>query len=113
VAQGFVMADQAASEAIGAAVGCYELNASTDVLPARFALTADSAAVPGLFTIRYLDADGRPAPSIIDLGWMTAGGAVLIRNAAGVQLLTMVKTASGVTGESPNGQRNGRVISCR
>jgi hypothetical protein len=113
VAQDFAMADQAGAEAVRAAVGCYELNTSTDVLPSRFALTADSAAVPGLLTIRYLDAEGRLAPPIVDLGWMSAGGAVLIRNAAGVQLLTMVKTASGVMGDSPNGQRNGRVISCR
>ena len=113
VARDFAMVDQASAEAIRAAVGCYELNASTDVLPARFALTADSAAVPGLLSIRYLDAEDRLAPPIVDLGWVPAGGSITIRNAAGVHLLTMVKTASGVTGESPNGQRNGRVLSCR
>ena len=112
-ARDFAMVDQAAAEAVRAAVGCYELNASTDVLPARFALTADSAAVPGLLSIRYLDAEDRLAPPIIDLGWRPSGGSITVRNAAGMQLLTMVKTASGVTGESPNGQRNGRVLSCR
>jgi hypothetical protein len=107
------MLDQAAAEAVRASVGCYQLNASTDVLPARFALTADSAAVPGLFAIRYLDAEDRLAPPIVDLGWVPVGRSVVIRNAAGMRLLILVKTDSSVTGDSPNGLRSGRVVSCR
>jgi hypothetical protein len=109
----FAMVDRARSEAVQAALGCYELNTSTDVLPARFALTADSAAASGLFAIRYLEDDGRLAPPIVDLGWVPSGREIVVRNATGRQLLTFLKTGSTVTGDSPNGPRSGRVFSCR
>jgi hypothetical protein len=111
-ARDFAMVDRAESEAMRAAVGCYEMNASTDVVPARFALTGDSSGMPGLLGVRYLDADGRLVAPVIDLGWSTAGGRVVIRNAAGVTLLTLAKTGSAVVGESANGPRSGRVFSC-
>ena len=99
-------------DALANFVGCYEMNVSTDILPARFALVADSAG-PSRFEVRYLDGDGRPSERILDASWGTEGGRAVIRTTGRGTLLTLVKTGSAVTAESPNGPRTGRVFPCR
>lgn len=94
-------------------MGCYEMNSSTGILPARFALTADSAAIPGLQRVQYVDADGKAISSISDVGWAIEGGQVVVKTLAQETLLTLRKTGSAVAGESRSGSRNGRVTSCK
>jgi hypothetical protein len=93
-------------------VGCYEMNASTEILPARFALSLDSAATSGLMSIRYVDAEGRSTSPIADLGWSVEGGQVVVKTLARETLLTLRRTGSVVSGEGRSGSRNGRVVSC-
>jgi hypothetical protein len=95
-----------------ALAGCYEMNASTEVLPARFALDADSSAIPGLMSIRYVDADGRPTSPIADLGWTFDLSRVIVKTQTGETLLTLRKTGSAVAGAGRSGSRTGRVVSC-
>lgn len=109
---GVSMADRAELSALTAFVGCYEMNVSTDILPARFALLADSAG-PSRFEVRYLDANGRPSERILDAFWETEGGRAVIRTTGRGIVLTLGKTGSAVTADSPNGPRSGRVLSCR
>lgn len=108
----FSLLDQASTEATRAFAGCYEMNVSTDILPDRFALVTDSATMPGLLGIRYVDSTGQLSERIVDAGWTMAGGQALVRTARGT-ILTLSKAGPAVTGDSPNGPRRGRVISCR
>jgi hypothetical protein len=103
-----------ASSATAAFVGCYEMSVSTDILPARFALVADSSAVlPGLLGVRYLDGQGNLSDRIVDAGWTVDGSRAVIRSPGKGVLLTLTRTGSAVTGSSPNGLRSGRVAFCR
>jgi hypothetical protein len=106
------MADRASFEAVSTFAGCYEMNVSTDILPIRFALVNDSAG-PGQFEVRYLDADGRPAERIVDAVWGTEGGRAVVRTVARGTILTLTKTGTAVSAESPNGPRSGRVSACK
>jgi hypothetical protein len=87
------------------------MNASTGILPARFALAADSAG-PGLMTIHYLDAEGRSAARIVDLGWAIEGDVLVVKTQTRETLLTLRRAGSAVVGDSRSGSRNGRVTSC-
>ncbi|HET9425221.1 MAG TPA: zf-HC2 domain-containing protein [Gemmatimonadaceae bacterium] len=108
------VAERAESDMTRAFMGCYELNASTDILPGRFALVADTAtALPGLRAIRYLDASGRLTDRIVDAGWTIEAGRVIVRTAGRGVILSFTKVGTEVSGESPNGPRTGRVASCR
>jgi hypothetical protein len=104
--------NEAPASAAAAFAGCYEMSASTDVLPARFALVNDSAAISGLLAIHYVDADGRSTSRIQDLGWALEGDHVIVKTQAGQTLLTLRKTGSAVSAEGRSGSRNGRVVSC-
>jgi hypothetical protein len=109
----FSLLDQARAEGAQAFAGCYEMNVSTDILPDRFALVSDSASLPGLLGIRYVDSTGRQSERIIDAGWTMVGGQVVIRTTARGTIMTLSKEGPAVTAETPNGPRRGRVISCR
>jgi hypothetical protein len=99
-------------EAPSAFVGCYVMNASTEILPARFALATDSSAIPGLLRMQYVDGDGLATQPIADVGWAVEGGEVVVKTQARETLLTLQKTGSSVSGQSRSGPRNGRVTSC-
>jgi hypothetical protein len=105
--------DMASVDSPRAFIGCYEMNSSTGILPARFALTSDSSAIPGLQRVQYVDAEGKAISSISDLGWAIEGGQVVVKTLAQETLLTLRKTGSAVAGESRSGPRNGRVTSCK
>lgn len=95
-------------------VGCYELNESTDVLPARFALLTDaSPALPGQSGVRYVDSEGRPADRILDAGWVEQNGMALISTVGRGLVLSLSRTDSLARGQSVSGPRNGRVTPCR
>lgn len=109
------MARQSASgEAVPALSGCYEMDASTDILPARFALVADSApAMPGHHAVRYVDANGRVSEAIADAGWTTEAGRAIVRTIARGTILTISRAGAQATAQSPNGTRSGSVAICR
>ena len=104
-------AESAADLSAQTFTGCYEMNASTGILPARFALAADSAG-PGLMAIHYLDAEGRSAARIVDLGWAIEGDVLVVKTQTRETLLTLRRAGSAVVGDSRSGSRNGRVTSC-
>jgi hypothetical protein len=113
-ARDFSMAERADAEAVTAGLGCYEMNASTDVIPMRFALVADSSSsLPGFRRVRYVNDQGQLTEPMMDAGWTMEGGRIVIRTSNRGAVLTLSKTGAAVTGESPNGPRTGRVISCR
>ena len=93
-------------------VGCYQLNESTDILPARFALRADSAG-GNLFDVRYVDSLGRATERILDAGWVIEGGRVVVKTVRRGTILSMSLADGAVTAESVNGPRAGRVTGCR
>jgi hypothetical protein len=92
--------------------GCYELNESTDVLPKRFALRADSARA-GLYEVRYVDSSGFVDGRMVDAGWMETGGRAVIRTAGLGEILTIVRTGNAASAQSPLGPRTVRVTTCR
>ena len=96
-------------------VGCYEVNESTDVLPKRFALRADSArsGAGGLYEVRYVDSTGAVDGRIVDVGWMETGGRAAIRTAGRGEILTFLRVGNVVMVQSPLGPRTVRVTSCR
>jgi hypothetical protein len=104
-------AESAADLSARTFTGCYEMNASTGILPARFALAADSAG-PGMMAINYLDAEGRSASRIADVGWALEGDVLVVKTLSRETLLTLRRAGSAVSGESRSGSRNGRVTSC-
>ena len=93
-------------------VGCYELNNSTDVLPMRFALVADSAGA-GLSQVRYLDSTGAITERIADAAWSIENGRAVIRTVRRGSILSLSRSDAAVTGESINGPRTGRLTACR
>ena len=104
-------AESAADLSARTFTGCYEMNASTGILPARFALVTDSVG-PGLMAINYLDAEGRSASRIADVGWAIEGDVLVVKTQSRETLLTLRRAGSAVSGESRSGSRNGRVTSC-
>lgn len=105
--------DRADADAARLFVGCYELTASTDVLPIRFALGADavSPAAAGR-TVRYVDANGVMTDRIADASWTTDGERVTV-SVNGRAILTFQRSGRSVTGSSVNGPRSGSVLACR
>jgi hypothetical protein len=111
---GFALADVASARAVLAFMGCYAMDASTDVLPSKFALVGDSAAaVPGQLAVRYVDSTGVVTAGIADAGWTTEGGRAIVRTLARGVILTISRSGSEVSAASPSGPRTGRVTSCR
>ncbi len=96
-------------------VGCYEVNESTDVLPKRFALRADSAraGAGGLYEVRYVDSTGAVDGRIVDVGWTDISGRAAIRTAGRGEILTFLRVGNVVMVQSPLGPRTVRVTSCR
>ncbi len=95
-------------------VGCYEMNASTETLPVRFALVADTVSgTSGLLEARYVDANGRLGDRILDAGWSPEAGRAVVKTIARGPILTLTRTGGTVIGQSPNGPRTGRVTLCR
>jgi hypothetical protein len=102
------------SDAVATFSGCYELDASTDVLPARFALMPDSApAMPGHYAVRYIDAGGRTSEPIADAGWTSEAGRAIVKTISRGTILTISRDGAQVTAQSPNGTRAGSVAICR
>lgn len=102
------------SDAVATFSGCYELDASTDVLPARFALMPDSApAMPGHHAVRYIDAGGRTSEPIADAGWTSEAGRAIVKTISRGTILTISRDGAQVTAQSPNGTRAGSVATCR
>ena len=93
-------------------VGCYELNESTDVLPRKFALRADSARA-GLYEVRYVDSTGAVDGRMVDAGWTETGGRAVIRAARLGEILTILRTGNAILAQSPLGPRTVRVTTCR
>src|SRR5450759_1477375 len=96
-------------------VDCYEVNESTDVLPKRFALRADSAraGAGGLYEVRYVDSTGAVDGRIVDVGWTDISGRAAIRTAGRGEILTFLRVGNAVMVQSPLGPRTVRVTSCR
>jgi Putative zinc-finger len=95
--------------------GCYEVDQSTDVLPRRFALRADSAraGVAGMYEVRYIDSTGAIDGRMVDAGWMEISGRAVIRTARSGEILAITRTGSAIGAESPLGPRTVRQTSCR
>jgi hypothetical protein len=62
--------------------------------------------------IHYLDAEGRSAARIVDLGWAIEGDVLVVKTQTRETLLTLRRAGSAVVGDSRSGSRNGRVTSC-
>jgi len=92
--------------------GCYEVNESTDVLPKRFALRADSTRA-GFYDVRYVDSTGAVDGRMVDAGWLETGGRAVIRTARLGNVLTIARTETGIAADSPLGPRTVRVTGCR
>jgi anti-sigma factor RsiW len=90
-------------------VGCYEADQSTDVLPRRFALRADSV---GGNEVRYVDSTGAIDGRIADLDWIDAPGRAIIRSIGRGPIMTIVRTPAAITAQSTLGPRSIRSIVC-
>ena len=95
--------------------GCYELDQPTDVLPKRFALLAlpEPAAAAMALEVAYLDSTGAVAGRIPDVSWTESGGRAVVRTLARGEILTIVRTETGVSAQSVLGPRTARVAACR
>jgi hypothetical protein len=106
-------ADRTGADAARIFVGCYDLTTSSDVLPARFALSADLIDPAGAVrVVRYLAANGGMTDRIADAGWTTDGERATV-SVGGRAILTFARAGRSVTGTSVNGPRTGSVLSCR
>jgi hypothetical protein len=95
-------------------VGCYEVNESTDVLPSRFALRADSvrAGVERLHEVRYVDSTGVVDGLMVDAGWTESGGTVVIRTTRMGDVLTIRRAGNAIVAQSPLGPRTVLMTAC-
>ena len=106
------MADMALASAFA---GCYELNESTDVLPARFALRSEANALGGgaAREVRYVDSTGAVDGRIPDVSWTESEGRVVVRTNARGEILAIVRAGNVLAAQSGLGVRTVRVAPCR
>jgi hypothetical protein len=103
-------------------VGCYNLSASTYVLPRRFALSAEPWLAPDATAsaapaarrnqVRYVDSTNTITGPKTDAGWTVENGHPTISTTSYGALISLTVADSTVSASSPAGERTGSHTNC-